>query len=118
VSETFEEWFKSEGHGDFFSFSKDYYAGQWAPLIKLAWNHQQKKIDELEKEQVVHIKALKEELGKVHKKEIKTLQAEADRLNSQLEKAKEAIYNECDKTTDERGRKYLESVIKQLETGE
>jgi len=39
-------------------------------------------------------------------------------LTSQLEKAKEAIYNECDKTTDERGRKYLESVIKLLEAGE
>ena len=55
MSETFEEWFKEDGNGDFNYFSRDYYAGQWAPLIKHTWNHQQKKIDELEKAQAQHI---------------------------------------------------------------
>lgn len=73
--ETFEEWFKSEGHGDFNSFSKDYYAGQWAPLIKHTWNHQQKKIDELEGE-------IENRKGQVHWKciEIKTLTAQIELL--------------------------------------
>jgi len=50
MSETFEEWFKEDGNGDFNYFSRDYYAGQWAPLIKHAWNHQQKKIVALQAE--------------------------------------------------------------------
>jgi len=113
MSETFEEWFKEDGNGDFNYFSRDYYAGQWAPLIKHTWNHQAKKIAEKDAE-IAEKGAEIESL----KKAVSFWQLCADSNSEKLEKAKEAIYNECDKTTDGRGRKYLESVIKQMEAGE
>ena len=63
MSETFEEWFKEDGNGDFNYFSRDYYAGQWAPLIKHTWNHQQKKIDAKDTEIERLVKRVRELAG-------------------------------------------------------